>query len=199
MRAVLGGIFALSRGKCWLGILVGPDCEDPDWASILRRHKWPVNPWRSPCLPWKRAVQKARSLESRSNVLTATAASFSSLTSCHQMIGNAECELRDPTGKGSPGHITLKLSRCRSGRDRLLWCDFPFPWLWHSSTSPFPPQDLALLHEACPAPGSIVSGGRRPCSAGVSVVRARRGRGGAELKGVSDPNTVWLDLSANSC
>lgn len=39
-RAVLGGRFALSSGKLWFRVLVGPNSEPLDWAGILRRQRW---------------------------------------------------------------------------------------------------------------------------------------------------------------
>lgn len=37
---VIGGRFALSRGKGWLRVLVQPSSEHLDWADVLRRQKW---------------------------------------------------------------------------------------------------------------------------------------------------------------
>lgn len=52
-----------------------------------------------------------------------------------------------------------------------LWC--PFPWLWHSSISPLPGQDLPFsLQHIQPLEASGASGGQRLCSAEVPAARA---------------------------
>lgn len=86
---------------------------------------------------------------------------------CHQMIGNAECELHVCDGKGRPCPWHPAASQGQEWQSQDAALKFPLPLAVAQLHLPSPAAG------PCPsAPSSVVSGGRRPRSAEVSAARA---------------------------